>query len=796
MEVEMNQSLEQKFIEAQTAHQQNQFDKAKTLYESILSNFPNHGPTHHFLGLAHAQTGNILKAIVHLEKAVELTPDNPVFANNLGEALRRNGDFEKAIRYYKQAISIAPNFSQSYYNLGLAFRDIGETAQSIEQYKKAIQANPEHLESYRNLGNSYAKLQMHEKAVESYQRALQINPDYAEVHNNLGLSLNKLNKTQEAIRHYQKALMLKSDSAEAHKNFVSSLVDTNEFDRAEKHCRQVLHYFPEMTEMYVCLGTIFIAKKRNELAVDELDKALSINPNCADAHNYLGSLFVESNQLDEAAFHCQRAVELNPDNFDSLCTLASILEKQGKIEEAKKWFRKIREREPDNDILNLHIDSLFPMIPESSCEIEKYRKQLDNTLDIYIEKNIPFNLDRIGFFNCQTLFSMAYQGKSDRLLKEKFAKLLRNYQARTVPKTRNTKPHICFLVTSGHEYVFTKCTSGLLNNISTERFKVTIACPRAGYEESVKPSLTTQDIGFIAISKSIEEVLHTIRMQHFDIIYYWEVGSDNTNYFLPFFKLAPVQFTSWGWPVTSGIPQMDYYVSSDLIEDEDSEQDFSEKVVRLNSLLAYYYRPSLPERTKSRSQFGLSDNDNVYLNVQTPLKIHPEFDRLVAEILRRDEKALVLFVDSKQKHLGHLLKARMKNGFPEESRRIKYMPYMPREDYLNLLLHADVVLDTIYYTGGNTTYDCLAFGVPVITLPDKFSRSRLTSALYKQMNVYDCIADSEDDYINIAVKIATDKTLRNEISSKILQASDVLFENSKVIDEFERFFTDAVAGEV
>ncbi len=121
---------------------------------------------------------------------------------------------------------------------------------------------------------------------------------------------------------------------------------------------------------------------------------------------------------------------------------------------------------------------------------------------------------------------------------------------------------------------------------------------------------------------------------------------------------------------------------------------------------------------------------------------------------------------------------------------------MPREDYLNLLLHADVVLDTIYYTGGNTTYDCLAFGVPVITLPDKFSRSRLTSALYKQMNVYDCIAGSEDDYINIAVKIATDKTLRNEISSRILQASDVLFENSKVIDEFERFFTDAVAGEV
>ncbi len=688
----MNQSLEQKFIEAQTAHQQNQFDKAKTFYESILSNFPNHGPTHHFLGLAHAQTGNILKAIVHLKKAVELTPDNPVFANNLGEALRRNGDFEKAIKYYKQAISIAPNFSQSYYNLGVAFRDIGETAQSIEQYKKAIQANPEHLESYHNLGNSYAKLQMHEKAIESYQRALQINPDYAEVHNNLG------------------------------------------------------------------------------------------------------SLFVESNQLDEAAFHCQRAFELNPDYFGSLCTLASIREKQGKIEEAKKWLRKIREREPDNDILNLRIDSLFPMIPESSCEIEKYRKHLDNTLDIYIEKNIPFNLDRLGFFNCQALFSMAYQGRSDRLLKEKFAKLLRNYQARTVPKTRNTKPHICFLVTSGHEYVFTKCTSGLLNNISTERFKVTIACSRAGYEEWVKPSLTTQDIGFIAISKLIEEVVHTIRMQHFDIIYYWEVGSDNTNYFLPFFKLAPVQFTSWGWPVTSGIPQMDYYVSSDLIEDEDSEQDFSEKVVRLNSLLAYYYRPSLPERTKSRSQFGLSDNDNVYLNVQTPLKIHPEFDRLVAEILRRDEKAVVLFVDSKQKHLGHLLKARMKNGFPEESRRIKYMPYMPREDYLNLLLHADVVLDTIYYTGGNTTYDCLAFGVPVITLPGKFSRSRLTSALYKQMNVYDCIADSEDDYINIAVRIATDKTLRNEISSKILQASDVLFENSKVIDEFERFFTDAVTG--
>src|SRR5262249_21199605 len=105
---------------------------------------------------------------------------------------------------------------------------------------------------------------------------------------------------------------------------------------------------------------------------------------------------------------------------------------------------------------------------------------------------------------------------------------------------------------------------------------------------------------------------------------------------------------------------------------------------------------------------------------------------------------------------------------------------------------ADVLLDTFPFCGGNTSYEAFAVGTPVVTLPSRLLRGRLTQALYQQMGVLDCIASSPEDYVRIAVRLGTDALWRAEIRDRILAQSDRVFDDLSVVRELEQFLVSAV----
>jgi protein O-GlcNAc transferase len=125
------------------------------------------------------------------------------------------------------------------------------------------------------------------------------------------------------------------------------------------------------------------------------------------------------------------------------------------------------------------------------------------------------------------------------------------------------------------------------------------------------------------------------------------------------------------------------------------------------------------------------------------------------------------------------------------------MERLPEVEYLNLVVRCDVILDTLYYTGGaNTTYDAFACGTPVVTLPTQFHRGRYTTAAYKQIDILDCIAENEEDYINIAVKLGTDPEYRKVIKDRITANCPVLFEDKAAVDELAEFFQKALNNQL
>jgi predicted O-linked N-acetylglucosamine transferase (SPINDLY family) len=118
---------------------------------------------------------------------------------------------------------------------------------------------------------------------------------------------------------------------------------------------------------------------------------------------------------------------------------------------------------------------------------------------------------------------------------------------------------------------------------------------------------------------------------------------------------------------------------------------------------------------------------------------------------------------------------------------------MTHGELLQLIASADVVLDTLHYGGGaNSTYDALATGTPLVTMPTEFHRGRYAAAAYQIMDLADLVATSSRDYVERAVALAGQPDLRHEVQSRIRQRRDVLFDNLAAVRELEGFFERAI----
>jgi CRISPR-associated protein Csy1 len=107
--------------------------------------------------------------------------------------------------------------------------------------------------------------------------------------------------------------------------------------------------------------------------------------------------------------------------------------------------------------------------------------------------------------------------------------------------------------------------------------------------------------------------------------------------------------------------------------------------------------------------------------------------------------------------------------------RVKLLPFMTHDDFKRVNILCDVMLDTLHWSGGNTSLDALAVGLPIVTLPGEFMRGRQTMAMLSLLDADELIASSTDDYLAIARRVATDKNYREQVSRKILAGANRLF---------------------
>ncbi|NQV84719.1 MAG: tetratricopeptide repeat protein, partial [Rhodospirillales bacterium] len=702
---------------------------------------------------------------------------------------------------YQKSLNLKPDYAMAHNNLGNTLLELGRLDEAIASLHKALIENPDFVVAHNNLGNALKALGKLDQAVDSYQRALSLKPDYAEAHNNLGNALTKQGRLDEAVASYHTALSLKPDLADAHNNLSTALKDLGRLDEAVASCQKALSLHPDYAEAHSTLGNALRELGKPDEAAGCYQKAITLKPDFAEAHNNLGNTFQELGNLDEAITCYHDALTIKPDYAEAHSNLELAYREQGKVDEAAKQIDLALSFKPENAGWLIRKALLLPIVPSSQEEIQRHRETLQKAIQDLLKQNLTLENPsvEVGVTN----FYLAYHNQNNREIQEDIARLYAaacpslTYEAEHCRpegrKDRDKKDilRIGILSTFLFDHTIGLLTRGFIQHLSRDRFEVILFRPPRKKDKISEAMEQTAD-KVVPLSGNLKRDHHTIEAERLDILFYPDIGMSHYPYCLAFARLAPIQAVTWGHPDTTGIPNVDYFISSELLEISDPLDHYSERLIKLRNVPTYYIYPDLPETKYPAGDFGLPEDIRLYVCPQSLFKFHPQFDTVLGELLRRDPQGcLVLINDQAGGNWQKLLLERFSQVFPDVVERVLFVPKMPREKFLGLLLLADALIDIPTFSGGNSSLEALSMGVPIATWPQEFMRGRVTAAFYKQMGLSGLIATDAESYLQLALRLAQDADFKSQMQADIKANIDTLFERLETVQEMENFFIAA-----
>jgi len=741
------------YQQALNLHHQEQFAAAESKYREYLNANGDNAEAWLNLGILYYQTDAYQEAQGAISKSLEIEAINAQAYYVLGCCLEKSNKIPQAISAYQEAIALDPNLLDAYNNLGNIIARLGQITQAETVYRQAISANPSHFGSYMNLGNLLMGQNQIEQAIKVYQTALTFNPGNTDILNNLEIALNFIENPAQILR----------ESA-------SILYQHGKYEEAIDQYQLFLETYTGDPELYFSLSECFRYLNRVKEAVDTLQEGIQLYPTAGQLHFALITLFQTRGKKEEAITSAEAASRLLPNDYTF-----QILDKL-----------------------------MLPLVYDTKDEIGFYRQRYEQGLQDLIEQtSLETTEDQknaLAGLVCVTTFYLGHQGLNVLDLQHQWGSLINqimtaNYpnwvQPLSMPPLKlNNKIRIGYVSNYLHFYSGTLWLVGWLRYCDRQNFEV--YCYYTGND----PDYMTKEFQnhsdfFHHIPGDLEAVCQQILADRLHILVFPEIGMDSQTVKMAGLRLAPVQCTAWGHPVTSGIPTIDYFLSSELMEPENAEEYYSEKLIRLPNIGVAYPKPEdIPVLTKNRADFGLRDNYVLYLCCQAPFKYLPQYDYILPEIARRVPEAQFIFLR------GELLKKRLVRAFAVAGLNSEdycvFLTIPTRPDYLMINLLSDVFLDTLSWSGGNTALEAIACNVPIVTCPGEFMRGRHADSFLKMLGVSDTIAQTEAEYIDIAVKLGLDPVWRRDIAERIKARQDYVYDDKACVKALEDFYRQVV----
>lgn len=746
--------------EAQEAINRREYTLAEDFYLRILSWRERLACIWHDLGYLYYISNRLTESFNCLARAINLEENQALYHYTMARVLEKQSRLDLALSAYQKAINLNPNFVDAYNKLGNLFYKLGQLESAEKFYQQGINNQADFYPFYINLGNVYLVKQTWTEAKNSYKTAQQLAGDRREISQNL------------------------------------SLWETLQADQ-------------QRADLYS--GNYFYQRKLYQLALNYYQKLLAIKVEDSNFYLNCAHCYLILKEEKQALGVYKKGISYHPENIDLPLRLIWLLQNNYPIEVAIQSTKSALEYLPDHLSLKLELMRLMPIVYPTQADIMLYRsnyeKQLDNilsNLDLTTTNQQQEAWKSIGL---RTNFYLQYQAKNDLELQKKYGELVYKITSANFPDwVKNLtiptgKIRLGYISAHLRHHTVAKLFQGWLQWRNREQFE--IYCYGIDINntfDNFTREYQEQSDYFYQFDNLVncEKIAQHILDNQLHILVYLDIGMDARTTQLAGLRLAPVQCVTWGHPITSGLPTIDYFISSELMEPTEGDNHYSEKLIRLSNLGIAYAKPLLPPQRKTRLEMGLAEDKIIYLNCQSLFKYLPENDEIFPRIARQVPNSQFIFICHRSEFVTHCFQSRLSQAFNRYGLDWQdygvMMPQLEQNDYFQLNLLADIYLDNLSWSGGNTTLEAIACQLPVVTCPGEFMRGRHSYAILKRLGMTETIATDTNHYIEIAIRLGLDNQWRQKIKDYTKMNIDTVFNDQTCVESLERFY-QSVAGE-
>lgn len=554
--------------------------------------------------------------------------------------------------------------------------------------------------------------------------------------------------------------------------------------------REAVRRSPDYVKPYKELAVAALAVQRRDLAAEAM-KALALHALARGA----GPVAVD-------AF--ENLIRVNPEEVWAIRNLANFRRLDNRNAEAEALFRRVLELKPDDLVTRLALAvNKLPLVYASEQHVRDVRAGFEATLrdfaaavDGATEAQLAEAQGLVGDFKP---YMLGYQGFNERPFQELYGRALTRImsplQARLpAPRGGEGGGRVRVGFAGGYFFRHTvgKLFRGWWEQLDRSRFEV------FGYnfnpgegDEVTRAARAALGANFREEKRRISDWAAVILEDRLDVLIYPEIGMHPLSIVLAALKLAPVQCVSFGHPMTTGLPAMDYVLSAEMFEAMDAQEEYTEALVRLPGI-ALSYEPPFPKGgTRARADFGLPEDRTVLLCCQSLMKYHPAHDELLARISQAVPESYLVLIGHDDAPAVKVLTARLQAAFAARDmaweERGRFVPPVAPDRFADFLASGDVYLDTLGWSGGNTTLEAITCDLPVVTIAGPRMRGRVTAGMLALLDLRELVALGPEDYVAIAVRLARDPAYRASVVERVKARKATLFGRKDGLRALEGF---------
>jgi tetratricopeptide (TPR) repeat protein/DNA-binding beta-propeller fold protein YncE len=257
---------------------QKEYAKVERQINLVLEKHPKHFQAYLLRGRMLADLGQHEDAILALQDATNLRPDDPEALQALASVYLKMKQYQEAEKILKQVLKISPTLAAAHLDMARVLAQKGDSSGAVSEFQKAIELAPKDINGHLELGRHYLEIKQYGQAEVAFQRAISLVPDHVRARLLLGRTYALENKIGDAIREFQEGINIDPKSAQARFELGKLYLDTGQFDKAISELELAAFTLPHVAEYQNQLGLAYFKMLRHDEAIEAFQRALELKP--------------------------------------------------------------------------------------------------------------------------------------------------------------------------------------------------------------------------------------------------------------------------------------------------------------------------------------------------------------------------------------------------------------------------------------------------------------------------------------------------------------------------------------